>query len=73
MIFLIIANFSLSSFYFGYIIMYMSIIDFETITQVFGITMNKANAQGILTFFVPLGGLIGSFLSSYFINNISRR
>lgn len=70
---MVVSTFSLSSFYFGYIIMYMSVIEFETIIAVFDIQMSKANAEGLLTFFVPLGGLIGSYLSSYFINNVSRR
>lgn len=70
---LLIVNISLSSFYFGYIIIYLNVIDFDTVIKIFSIDMEKAQAEGFLTFCVPLGGLFGSLLSSYFIKNISRR
>jgi hypothetical protein len=70
---LIIVVISLSSFYFGYTIIYLSVIDFYTVIDIFSIDMERKNAEGLLTFCVPLGGLIGAWASSYFINNISRR
>lgn len=66
-------NISLSSLYFGYTIIYLNVIDFATVMDIFGITMERSQAQGFLTFCVPLGGLFGSLLSSYFLKNVSRR
>jgi hypothetical protein len=51
----------------------MNVIEFDTIMNIFSIDMEKSKAEGFLTFCVPLGGLFGSLLSSYFIKNISRR
>jgi hypothetical protein len=70
---LLIINMSLSSFYFGYTIIYLNVIQFDTVMKIFNINMQKSQAEGFLTFCVPLGGLFGSFLSSYFISNISRK
>lgn len=70
---LLMINISLSSLYFGYTIIYLNVIDFATVMDIFGITMEKSQAQGFLTFCVPLGGLFGSLLSSYFLKNVSRR
>lgn len=70
---LLVINFSLSSFYFGYTIIYVNVVSFSTIMDVFNVTMEKSKAEGLLTFCVPLGGLFGAFLSSEFISKISRR
>lgn len=69
----IVANISLGSFYFGYTIIYLSVIDFDTIIIIFDIQISRNAALGMLTFCVPVGGLIGSFFSSYFIQHFSRR
>jgi hypothetical protein len=68
-----IVNISLSAFYFGYTILYLSVIDFGTVIKIYGIEMEPSTAEGILTFCVPLGGLFGALSSSYFIRNLSRR
>lgn len=54
-------------------IIYLSVIDFAAIMQVFNINMDPALAEGLLTFCVPLGGLFGSYFSSFFITRLSRR
>ena len=70
---LIITNICLSSFYFGYTIIYLSVIDFKVIMKIYGIEMGKGDAEGLLTFCVPLGGCLGALASSYFIKKVSRR
>lgn len=52
---------------------YISSIDFGTIINVYGITMAKDVAQGILVACIPVGGGFGALLSSYFIKKLSRR
>jgi hypothetical protein len=69
----VIINVCLSAFYFGYMIIYLSVIDFDAIRKVFSIDMDPAVAEGLLTFCVPLGGLFGSYFSSFFISRLSRR
>jgi len=70
---LLIANVSLSSFYFGYTIIYLSVIDFTVVMDIYAIDISKSDAEGLLTFCVPLGGCLGALASSYFINKVSRR
>ena len=36
---LLVINFSLSSLYFGYTIIYMNVVEFDTIMDVFDVTM----------------------------------
>lgn len=70
---LIVINTSLSSFYFGYSLIYLSVIDFGVVMKQYKIDMNRPDAEGILTFCVPLGGILGAFCSSYFIHKATRR
>lgn len=62
----------LSSFYFGYTIIYLSVLDFGAVMRIFAIEMEEADAEGLLTFCVQLGGLFGSALSGCFIRRLSR-
>ena len=43
-ILLLISNISLSSFYFGYMIIYLTTIDFGVVMRVFSIDIERANA-----------------------------
>lgn len=64
---------SLSAFYFGYIIAYMSAVDFGTVMEKYSITMKKDVVQGLLVACIPIGGGIGALASGAFINRLSRR
>jgi hypothetical protein len=63
----------LSAFYFGYIIAYMSAVDFGTVMEKYSITMKKDVVQGLLVACIPIGGGIGALASGAFINRLSRR
>jgi hypothetical protein len=64
---------SLSSFYFGYCMVYLSSIDFLTIISIYHITLDRNFAQGMLFACIPIGGAIGAMISGIFIARFSRR
>jgi len=70
---LIIWNIALSSFYFGYCIVYLGSIEIQTIKQIFGITVGDSVAQGLLNGCIPIGALVGALSSSLLISRFSRR
>jgi hypothetical protein len=72
-ILMIIFNIALSSFYFGYSMVYLSSIDFATIYNLFNITINYQVAQGILVACIPIGGGLGAVSSSLLLSRFSRR
>jgi hypothetical protein len=63
----------LSNIYFGYTLIYLSAVDFPVIAKIFGIDYDIHTAQGIFQGVVPIGGALGAFFSSYFIEKFSRR
>lgn len=70
---MIIFNIALSSFFFGYAMVYLPAIDFGAIYKLYGIQINKQMAQGILVACVPIGGGLGAVSSSLLIDRFSRR
>lgn len=70
---LVICNISLSSFYFGYTIIYLSVIDFQVVMNIFAIDLSRNFSEGLLTSCVPIGGLLGAYVSYYFIKSLSRK
>lgn len=64
---------SLSSFYFGYCMVYLGSIPIQTLKTIFGITLSDSVAQGLLNGCIPIGALFGSLSSSLFISKFSRR
>ena len=64
---MIIFNIALSSFFFGYAMVYLPSIDFDAIYKMYGIQINKQFAQGILVACVPIGGGLGAVSSSLLI------
>ncbi len=70
---LITWNISLSSFYFGYSVVYLASIPFPTIASLYDIRINMGVAQGVLNGCIPLGGMIGALLSSKAIAIFSRK
>lgn len=70
---LISLTIALSSFYFGYTLIYMGAIPFKSIMLIYSITMNEGTAQGILNGCIPIGALFGALGSSLLINRSSRR
>lgn len=70
---LIVFNISLSSFYFGYSVIYFAAVPYETISKIYGIELDVALAQGLLNGAIGVGALFGSFLSSFLLNKFTRR
>jgi uncharacterized protein (DUF697 family) len=70
---MIIFNIALSSFYFGYTMVYLPAIDFAAIYKLYGIDINYQVAQGILVACAPIGGGLGAVSSSLLISRVSRR
>jgi hypothetical protein len=68
-----VLNISLSSFYFGYTVIYYSTISPDTISRLYHITYDNSIAEGLLNGAVSAGGLIGSYLSSLLLHHLSRR
>ena len=63
----------MSSFYFGYTLIYLSAIDFAVIAQEYSIDFDVNLAQGIMQGIMPIGGTIGALTSTYFVSKLSRR
>jgi MFS family permease len=70
---LIVINLSLSNFYFGYCLVYISTVDFDTVIKTFGVTMTTEVARGVLTGCIPFGALFGALLGKKLIHVFSRR
>lgn len=70
---LIVWNIALSSFYFGYSIVYLGQIDTNTLKDVFSIDLSKGTTEGVLNGCIPIGALFGALSSSFFISRFSRR
>ncbi len=70
---LIVWNICLSSFYFGYCIVYLGQIKTETLQDLFSIDISIGTTEGILNGCIPIGALIGALSSSFFIAKFSRR
>jgi hypothetical protein len=68
-----IANISLSSFYFGYTMIYLTLIDLYTLIDHYSITIDHSVAQGILNACIPAGALIGALISRFVLQSFSRR
>jgi hypothetical protein len=64
---------SISSFYFGYALVYLSAIDFLTVLSVYHVTLDRGLAQGMLFACIPIGGVVGAMMSGIFVNRFSRR
>jgi TRAP-type C4-dicarboxylate transport system permease small subunit len=63
----------ISEFYFGYTLIYLSAIDFNTIITEYSITMEPSVAEGIFQGIVPIGGAIGAFSSALILSRLSRK
>ena len=70
---LIVINLSLSNFYFGYCLVYISTVDFNTVMKTFEVTMPTETARGVLTGCIPFGALFGALLGKKLIHVFSRR
>lgn len=70
---LIVWNIALSSFYFGYSIVYLGQINTNTLKDVFSIDLSNGTTEGLLNGCIPIGGLFGALSSSFFISRFSRR
>lgn len=69
----IISTIALSSFYFGYAMVYLPAMDFQAIYSLYNINISYSVAQGILVACVPIGGGLGAVSSSLLIQKFSRR
>lgn len=70
---LIVWNIALSSFYFGYSVVYLGQIETPTLQNIFSIDLSRGTTEGVLNGCIPIGALFGALSSSYFINRFSRR
>ena len=70
---LIVINLSLSNFYFGYCLVYISTVDFDTVIKTFEVTMPTETARGVLTGCIPFGALFGALIGKKLIHVFSRR
>ncbi len=57
----------------GYTVVYFNALDFIDILIIFNINIDKALAQGFLTGCVPGMACVGSLLSRYILNKITRK
>ena len=70
---LICLNIALSSTVFGYFLIYLGALPFETVTDIYKITLSKGLAQGLLNGCIPIGGFVGALFGSALISYFSRR
>ena len=68
-----ILNYSLGSFYFGVIMVYISTFEFSVISKIFGIDWPESIAQGIMVGIIPIGAGFGSLFSHVLLDRFSRR
>ena len=66
-------NIALSSFYFGYCIVYFGQLNIKKISQIFSINIDENTAKGVLNGCTPLGALVGALASFFLISMFSRR
>lgn len=70
---LIVWNIALSSFYFGYCIVYAGQIKTATLQKIYSISLDVGPTEGILNGCIPIGALFGALSSSILIPKFSRR
>lgn len=70
---LIALNITLSSFYFGYCVVYFGQLDIEAILKILSFDIDPNLAKGLLNGCIPIGALFGALSSSFLINKFSRR
>ena len=63
----------MSSVYFGYMLVYLSAIDFPVIANIYSITYDLSFAQGLSQGVLPIGAAVGAMLSTLIISRLSRR
>lgn len=70
---LMVLNIALSSFYFGYSMVYFGQLDISAILDVLSFSMDPNVAKGLLNGCIPVGGLFGALSSSLLLSKLSRR
>lgn len=70
---MIVLNLSLSNFYFGYCLVYISTVDFHLVMDVWNVPFDLEIGRGILTGCIPIGALFGALLGKKLIHVLSRR
>lgn len=68
-----VLNVALSSFYFGYTMVYFGQLDINAMLNVLSFDIDPNVAKGLLNGSVTIGGLLGALGSSVLINKLSRR
>ena len=73
-LFCLACTLNISTFYFGYSMIYFGSIPIETARQVYHISVNPAIASGFINGCVPVGAFFGAVLNSVvLVNKLSRR
>ena len=69
-----VLNLALSTFYFGYVVVYFGQLDTPTMLDILDYNdLNVNVANGLLNGCVPVGAPFGAFLSSLLLRKLSRR
>jgi hypothetical protein len=63
----------LTTFYFGYSLVYISVLSDNTLTDIYGSDFNQPIAKGFLIGSLTIGAMFGSFFSIFLIPLMSRR
>lgn len=66
-------NITISSFYFGYCMVYLGTINISTLKTIYDISLSNDVASGLLNGCIPIGGLLGAISTSFLIARLSRR
>ena len=66
-------NLSLSSFFFGYGIVYLGLFEFSNIAEIFSIEIDLSLAEGLLQGCIPIGAAIAALITSVLLKVLSRR
>lgn len=66
-------NICMAPFYFGYNLAYFGTFQFQSIKEIFGITLDENLANGLLQGCIPIGAGIGAFSSFFLLKYFSRK
>lgn len=68
-----VLNIALSSFYFGYSMVYFGQLNIDTMLDILAFDIDPNVAKGLLNGGITIGGLLGALSSSLLISKLSRR
>ena len=66
-------SFALSSFYYGYILIYLGSIPIATVITAYNIQLTEGQAKGLLNGCIPVGAILGAYFIRPLMKRYSRR